>query len=79
MRLRIDYYASLREQRGLDSEELETGPIDLRGLYATLAERHGFGLRETQVRPAVNHAFCAWDRGLADGDRVVFLPPVAGG
>ena len=28
---------------------------------------------------AVNGALTAWDHALADGDEVVFLPPVSGG
>jgi len=31
------------------------------------------------LKVAVNEEFAAWDRELADGDRVVFIPPVAGG
>jgi len=31
------------------------------------------------LKVAVNEEFAAWDRPLADGDRVVFIPPVAGG
>ncbi len=79
LRLRIDYYASLRERRGLDGEDIQTEHSDLRQLYAELAARYGFPLREGEVRPAVNDAFCDWDRPLADGDRIVFVPPVSGG
>jgi len=31
------------------------------------------------LRVAVNEEFSDWQRPLEDGDRVVFIPPVAGG
>jgi molybdopterin synthase sulfur carrier subunit len=31
------------------------------------------------LKVAVNEEFAAWDQPLAGGDRVVFIPPVAGG
>jgi molybdopterin synthase sulfur carrier subunit len=31
------------------------------------------------LRVAVNDEFGDWSQELADGDRVVFIPPVAGG
>jgi molybdopterin converting factor small subunit len=79
LHLRIDYYASLRERRGLDREEIDTDETDLGRLYASLAARHGFSLRQAEVRPAVNDEFCDWTRPLADRDRIVFVPPMAGG
>mgnify|MGYP002262959880 CR=1 FL=1 len=48
-------------------------------LYAELAARHGFRLAQTQVKVAVNSTFADWNRALAEGDEVVFIPPVAGG
>ncbi len=79
IRLRIDYYASLRERRGLEGEDVRTAQTSLRGLYAELAARHAFPLNADQIRPAVNDTFCDWERALVDGDRVVFVPPMGGG
>jgi sulfur-carrier protein len=31
------------------------------------------------MRVAVNDEFCEWSQRLNAGDRVVFIPPVAGG
>jgi molybdopterin converting factor small subunit len=31
------------------------------------------------LRVAVNDEFCEWSAPLQPGDRVVFIPPVAGG
>lgn len=79
MRVKIAYFATLREQRGLSSEELTTDAVTPGGLYAELRSRHGFNLDARFVRAAVNDEFAAMESPLRDGDRVVFLPPVAGG
>ena len=79
MRYRILYFASLRDAAGCDSEQFDTGSADARAVYAQLRERHGFALGAERLRVAVNGEFAAWDRALADGDEVAFLPPVSGG
>ena len=78
MSVRVLYFASLRDAAGCDSESVEPG-TDLATLYDALAVRHGFALRREQVRVALNGDFVAWERSLADGDEVAFLPPVSGG
>ena len=78
MSVRVLYFASLRDAAGCESESVERDR-SLADLYETLADRHGFALRKAQVRVAVNGDFVAWERELADGDEVVFLPPVSGG
>jgi molybdopterin synthase sulfur carrier subunit len=79
MQIQISYYAQLREQRGLAHENVQIESPNLRELYRGLARAHRFTLAEETVRPAVNDAFCPWERPLADGDHVVFIPPVSGG
>ena len=79
MQIRISYYAVLREQRGLDEENLLVESADLRELYLRLEKAYGFSLSQKQIFPAVNDEFCAWERPLLPGDHVVFIPPVAGG
>jgi molybdopterin converting factor subunit 1 len=79
VRVRLRYYALLREQAGLDEERVETPAGDAAGLYDELAARHGFKLDRAQLRVAVNSEFSDWSRPLADGDEIVFIPPVAGG
>ena len=79
MRVNLRYYALLREQAGRQSETIDTAAATPATLYAELAARHGFRLPASQLRVAVNAAFCDWQRPLEDGDEVVFIPPVAGG
>ncbi len=79
MNYRILYFASLRDAAGSDSEEWVATTADARALYAELCERHGFLLARESLRIAVNGEFSRWDRALADGDEIAFLPPVSGG
>lgn len=75
----VQYFAILREQRGVSQETLSTAAATPAALYEELRARHPFTLPGDRVRAAVNDAFVAADAPLRDGDRVVFIPPVAGG
>jgi molybdopterin synthase sulfur carrier subunit len=77
--LHVQYFAILREQRGLTAEKLTTVATSPTALYEELRARHKFTLPADRVRAAVNDEFVAADAPLCDGDRVVFIPPVAGG
>ena len=48
-------------------------------LFDELAARHGLSLARSDMRVAINEEFGDWQQPLASGDRVVFIPPVAGG
>jgi molybdopterin-guanine dinucleotide biosynthesis protein A len=78
-RLRVQYFALLREQAGRSEEQVSSRARDARELYAELRATHALKLEPAQLRVAVNEEFADWERPLADGDTVVFLPPVAGG
>lgn len=78
-RLRVQYFALLREQAGRSEEEVSSRARDARELYAELRAARALKLEPAQLRVAVNEEFADWERPLADGDTVVFLPPVAGG
>jgi sulfur-carrier protein len=75
----VQYFAILREQRGLASEKLETAAVTAEALYEELRVRHRFTLPAARIRAAVNDEFVAPGIPLREGDRVVFIPPVAGG
>lgn len=78
-KLRIQYFAILREQRGLSREQLETSARTPTELYEELRARHSFTLPADRVRAAVNGDFVSADSSLRDNDEVTFIPPVAGG
>jgi molybdopterin-guanine dinucleotide biosynthesis protein A len=79
MKLRIQYFALMREQAGRSEETLETAAATPADLYGELTARYGFTLKREQLKVAVNSEFSDWSRPLAAGDDVVFIPPVAGG
>lgn len=79
MRVEVQYFAILREQRGLKVENITTAAPTVVELYDELRGRHGFTLPGDRVRGAVNDAFVPPSHPLREGDRVVFIPPVAGG
>jgi molybdopterin converting factor subunit 1 len=75
----IQYFALLREQAGCREETLATTAADAAELYEQARDAHGFTLPRTMLRVAVNDEFCAWSTPVSSGDRIVFIPPVAGG
>jgi sulfur-carrier protein len=75
----VQYFAILREQRGLAEETVTTAAKTTGGLYTELRLRHGFSLAADRVRAAVNDEFVSATTQLKPDDRVVFIPPVAGG
>jgi molybdopterin converting factor subunit 1 len=78
-RIQVNYYAALREQRGCAQETIETAATTPKALYEELQKTHGFSFRPEQLKVAVNDAFADWGSALQANDRVVFIPPVAGG
>jgi len=78
-RIRVQYYALLREEAGKSEEAVATGAATPRALYQELQARYPFSLPPQMLKVAVNDEFGDWSQALADGDRVVFIPPVAGG
>ncbi|HEY3784247.1 MAG TPA: NTP transferase domain-containing protein [Steroidobacteraceae bacterium] len=78
-RIKVQYYALLREQAGRSDETLLTTAQTPRELYEELKARYPFSLACEMLRVAVNAEFGEWANPLCDGDSVVFIPPVAGG
>jgi molybdopterin converting factor small subunit len=77
-RVRVEYFAILREHTGRGGEFVETGAGTARALFAELDARYGFPRLPT-LKVAINDEFRDWESPLAEGDTVVFIPPVAGG
>ena len=75
----VQYFAILREQRGVSQEKLVTDAATPAALYDELRARHHFTLPVDRIRAAVNDVFVDSAVQLQDGDRIVFIPPVAGG
>jgi molybdopterin converting factor subunit 1 len=77
--IEVQYFAVLRERAGRSRETVTTAATTPAQLFDELVVRHAFGLPRAMLRVAVNEEFADWSRPLAAGDRVVFIPPVAGG
>ena len=78
-RIAVQHYALLREQAQCSGESVRTAAGTPNELYRELRARHPFTLPPQLLRVAVNAEFAEWSHPLADGDTVVFIPPVAGG
>lgn len=81
MRVRVLYFAVVRERLGRDDEEIELpAAADVAAAWRELERRHPelSSLRPV-VKLAVNEEFATADRALADGDVIALIPPVAGG
>jgi molybdopterin converting factor subunit 1 len=77
-KVRIEYFAILREHAGQQAEEIDTDAGTAGELFDELKRRYRFP--ETgRLKVAINDEFADWNAALADGDSVVFIPPVAGG
>jgi len=76
---RLLYFASLADRAGCAEEARASAAANPRELYAEVASAHGFGFAPERLRVAVNGAFVGWEHALANGDEVVFIPPVSGG
>ena len=79
MRVRLLYFASLRDAAGRDEDLLETEAATLAQLYEQACELHGFVFARERLRVARNGAFANWDESANDCDEIAFIPPVSGG
>ncbi|MGD9021510.1 MAG: MoaD/ThiS family protein [Lysobacterales bacterium] len=79
MKLTVRYFALFRDQAGRESETVEWGGGTAAELFGLLCDRHPALQAEAAALVAVNDEMAGWDTALADGDEVLFFPPVAGG
>ncbi|MFN3544956.1 MAG: molybdopterin converting factor subunit 1 [Thiobacillus sp.] len=83
MKVRVLYFARLRERFGVGEETLELAGATAADLVAALRARGGVWTEELAAgrtfRVAVDQAIVALDAPLADGAEVAIFPPVTGG
>lgn len=79
VKVKIRYFAILRDERGASAEEYSTGAATLRELYNELASTHQFSMPVERLRVSVNSKFVDWSTVPHESDAIVFIPPVAGG
>jgi molybdopterin converting factor subunit 1 len=78
-KITVKFFAVLREQAGCREVTLDTTAPTPAALYAELMPTHGLTVPPGILTFAVNERYVSADTPLAAGDRVVFIPPVAGG
>ena len=76
--IHVEYFAILREHAGKRSEDLDTQAVTAADLFKELEVRYAFPAMGG-MKVAINDEFSEMEVALADGDAVVFIPPVAGG
>ncbi len=78
--IHVRFFAILREQAGVSTLTVETTAADAATLYTELQQRHrGLVFPAHLLKVSVNEHYVELTTPLAAGDRVVFIPPVAGG
>jgi molybdopterin synthase sulfur carrier subunit len=85
MKLKVLYFASVREKLGRDAEEIDlpAAVATVAGLRSHLSARGGAwaeALADTKLlRTAVNQDMVQAGASIKAGDEVAFFPPVTGG
>ncbi len=76
MSIRIRCFASLREQLGVDTREIESTGVNTVGDVWSQLTDQPLG---ANVLIAVNQEYSEAGQPVRDGDEVAFFPPVTGG
>ena len=79
MKIKVRYFALFREQTGCASESIDCSVSTAAELFQLMAEKHSGLKTEAAALVAINDEMAGWETPLADGDEVLFFPPVAGG
>ena len=76
MTIHVRFFASLREQTGINSKEVDAdGLKNVRDLWALLTNEP---LNDTTLI-AINKTYSGPESRVKDGDEVAFFPPMTGG
>ena len=79
MNVKVRYFALFREQVGVESEFADFPGGSAADLFQQMAGQHAALMPESAALVAINDEMSAWETAVADGDEVLFFPPVAGG
>lgn len=78
-KINMNYFAFFRDLAGKSQESINTESATAKELYNELKLKYDFNLCLSNLKVAINDEFKSFDTNLNDGDKVVFIPPVAGG
>jgi len=79
MKIKVKYFAAMREASGVNEEVINSNAINPLELYKELKEKYPLFLDEKHLKVALNEQYVSFSHPLDDLDTVVFIPPVAGG
>lgn len=79
MKVKVLYYAAMRDFTGKTQEVFDTQATTALQLLEVLKDRYDILLQEDDMRVAVNENYVDFSHPLKEEDTVVFIPPVAGG
>ncbi len=79
MKIRIKYFALLKDTTNCPSEEVETKSKTVKELYGEINDRYQFPISSDLIRFAINDEYVSAETRLIEGDTVVFISPIAGG
>ena len=80
MKIRVRYFASIREVLRIDEEEIEIKDgATVMDLISELKQRHEFLSMKEQLLIAVDGSFAQPSTVIKPGDEVALFPPVSGG
>jgi molybdopterin converting factor subunit 1 len=78
MRIRLRFFASLRERLGSGDDRTVASGATPASLWASVVAAHP-EVGKVRVRFAVNERYVEPSERLADGDELAVFPPVSGG
>ena len=77
MSIQVKFFASLREQLGTDSIEIDASKASqVREVWQTATRAADY---PANTLCAINMQYARLDDAVSDGDEVAFFPPVTGG
>jgi molybdopterin synthase sulfur carrier subunit len=82
MKIKIRYFASLREAMGTSQEELDTQAVtvgQLRDQLLGMGDKYQCLQRDQAVRMALNQVMVDESGALLENAELAFFPPVTGG
>ena len=80
MKVKIKYFASLREKAEKSFEEIELNQNEnLQDIYQDLYLKYNFSLQAHEIKFSINNEYVSGETLPKENDTIVFIPPVAGG
>lgn len=77
--LHVRFFAVLREQAGCSVVTVDSLATTPAALYTELQTKYALTFPASLLRVSINERYAEMSTPLAAGDRVVYIPPVAGG